>query len=262
MEIKMNTLTVINPQYITANNISQKLLIELGLGSLWTTLRKYRTKLPCLSEHGLMEQNPVVNARTLHTQLKIKKTFSQWLKPKLEYLSQSDYCITTIPEVNTFEDKNLGGRPSIDYLLTVDAAKSIAMQTRTQEGQSVRDYFINMEKLVGYLMVWNSKRKPQFDYERFVKKKATEAAKADLSAMSFIDKMQKYIREMQRLVNQIAFGNGITSVERNLLNSEGQDKLNNAMTAFMMMAEQGLTLKVIANIFKIKDYKTAMNKKA
>ena len=256
----MNTLTVINPQYITANSISQRLLIELGLGDLWTPLRKYRTKLPCLSEHGLMEQNPVVNARTLHTQLKIKKTFSQWLKPKLENLNQSDYCITTTQEVNTLEDKNLGGRPSIDYLLTVDAAKSIAMQTRTQEGQSVRDYFINMEKLIGYLMVWNSKRKSQLDYEKFIKKKATEAAKADQSTMRFMDKVQKHIRERQRLVNQIAFGNGITSVERNLLNSEGQEKLNNAMTTFMMMSNHGHSLDGIANIFQIKDYKTTMSR--
>jgi len=43
-----------------------------------------------------------------------------------------------------------GGRPSIDYTLTIDMAKQICMIQRSDKGKMCRQYFIDLEK------AWNT----------------------------------------------------------------------------------------------------------
>jgi phage anti-repressor protein len=84
--------------------------------------------------------NNVVSARELYSFLQVKTDFSDWCKRMFEYGFTEDKDFTPIL------GKSLGGRPSIDYALTLDTAKEIAMIQRTEKGKQARQYFIECEK--------------------------------------------------------------------------------------------------------------------
>ena len=48
------------------------------------------------------------------------------------------------------ETSEQGGRPAIDYLISIDMAKQICMIQRSPEGKQIRQYFIDLEK------AWNT----------------------------------------------------------------------------------------------------------
>lgn len=89
----------------------------------------------------------VVNARELHYVLGVKKDYSSWAKQQLKIyneakdnnLEEADYCCITIPATNTTPKK-------IEYILTLDTAKELAMMSKCQNGRLVRKYFIEVEK--------------------------------------------------------------------------------------------------------------------
>jgi phage anti-repressor protein len=85
-----------------------------------------------------------VSARNLHNELGVKKDFSSWIKAQFKrgfFEENIDYVVFTQ------KGENLkGGRPSIDYIVTLDTAKEIAMMSGTQKGKEVRNYFIEVEK--------------------------------------------------------------------------------------------------------------------
>ena len=85
---------------------------------------------------------PSVNARDLHRELGSKRQFGNWIKDRLEgFIEGKDY-------VSNKNVKNLpcGGRPEIDYIISLDVAKHIAMLERNEQGRKIRQYFIEVEK--------------------------------------------------------------------------------------------------------------------
>lgn len=87
-----------------------------------------------------------VSARELHEQLHIGTKFTTWFERMKEY---------GFTEGNEFfpkmgETSESGGRPSVDYDISVDMAKQICMIQRTPEGKEVRQYLIDLEK------AWNT----------------------------------------------------------------------------------------------------------
>lgn len=87
-----------------------------------------------------------VSARELHEQLHIGTKFTTWFERMKEY---------GFTEGNEFfpkmgETTESGGRPSVDYDISVDMAKQICMIQRTPEGKAVRQYLIDLEK------AWNT----------------------------------------------------------------------------------------------------------
>lgn len=93
----------------------------------------------------ITEQNgrKAVSARELHKFLEVKDKFTDWIKRMFEYgfTENIDY-----QSLSDFSEKPNGGRPSINYALTLDTAKEISMLQRSEKGKQARRYFIECEK--------------------------------------------------------------------------------------------------------------------
>lgn len=88
------------------------------------------------------DNKQVVSARELHKFLESKANFADWCKRMFEYGFEEDKDFITIL------GKSTGGRPSVDYALTLDCAKEISMIQRNEKGKQARQYFIEFEKRV------------------------------------------------------------------------------------------------------------------
>lgn len=84
--------------------------------------------------------NEVVSAKELYNTLELKKDFTTWFKKMGTYGFNQDVDFTP------FRVESTGGRPSLDYAITLDMAKHIAMLQRTEQGMKIRQYFIDYEK--------------------------------------------------------------------------------------------------------------------
>ena len=90
------------------------------------------------------EGKQTVNARDLHFFLGVKKDFSDWIKKQIgraRLTEGRDFIVLPQKGENLF-----GGRPSMDYHLTLEAGKHIAMLSGTDKGFEVREYFLECEK--------------------------------------------------------------------------------------------------------------------
>lgn len=84
-----------------------------------------------------------VSGRELHDFLEVGRDFTNWMKQMIGYgfSEHADY------EVYAKNGENpSGGRPSVDYSMTIDMAKEICMIQRTEKGKQARQYFIECEK--------------------------------------------------------------------------------------------------------------------
>lgn len=86
----------------------------------------------------------LVNARELHTKLESKQEFANWIKNRIKrygFIENIDF----IKHDNFIKVGNLK-RPQIDYYLTIDMAKELAMVENNEMGRKIRRYFIEVEK--------------------------------------------------------------------------------------------------------------------
>lgn len=83
------------------------------------------------------------DARTLHAFMQVKRDFSNWIKGRIRKFGFE--AGTDFLEVFAKSGENLGGRPSIDYHLTLDMAKELAMVENNDMGRQARRYFIACE---------------------------------------------------------------------------------------------------------------------
>lgn len=81
-----------------------------------------------------------VSGRDLHDFLEVGKDFSSWFKDMAEYGFEAgkDFSPISVKTPN-------GGRPRIEYVMTLDMAKEVAMIQRTDKGKQARQYFIAVE---------------------------------------------------------------------------------------------------------------------
>lgn len=90
------------------------------------------------------EGRNVVNARDLHKFLKVGRDFSNWIKHRIEkydFIENQDFIVYA----KNGENLN-GGRPSIEYAITIDMAKQLSMIENNELGKMARKYFIECEK--------------------------------------------------------------------------------------------------------------------
>lgn len=81
------------------------------------------------------------NARDLHSFLGIGKDFSNWIKTQItraRLIEGRDFASSP--------SRATSGQPTIEYHLTLDAGKHVAMLSETEKGFEVREYFIECER--------------------------------------------------------------------------------------------------------------------
>jgi phage anti-repressor protein len=115
-----------------------------GLGIIFLKMRNNKHELIPISKRDNQEQ--WVDARTLHSFLEVGKDFSTWIK---DFIADFDFV-----EGRDFSPnlgKSTGGRQAIEYSITLDMAKELAMLQRSEKGKQARQYFILCEKQLRYL---------------------------------------------------------------------------------------------------------------
>lgn len=130
-----------------------------------------------------------VNARELHERLESKRDFSEWIKYRIkqcQLIEGEDFILLPksgeqTDEVFTKNVENLkGGHNRKEYIVTLDAAKEIAMLEQNSQGKKVRQYFIQ--------------------YEKRAKKELKKQAKIDWQAARIAGKQQR--KELMDVVSQ------------------------------------------------------------
>ena len=120
-------------------NFTKEELSQYGLSeNEIATIIEYQALLPVLQGD---DNSETVNARDLHKQLKSGRQFTDWIENRIksyQLIKDVDYfTISRKYEIDGFtESKGI-----LDYILTLDCAKQLAMVERTDIGALVRRYF-------------------------------------------------------------------------------------------------------------------------
>lgn len=131
---------------------------------------------------------PTVNARDIHTVLKVGKDFSTWIQAliqKYDFKEGRDFTIDS-PNLGNQKNGRGGDRRSLEYFLSLHMAKEIAMVTRGPKAKEVRKYFIACEEKLLEIMTRPAGLKlPQemdederLDWEAGLVQRAQESRKA------------------------------------------------------------------------------------
>jgi len=90
------------------------------------------------------EGKQAVSARELHGFLESKRDFSNWIKDRIDkygLIEEVDFTLAKIVERG-----KSGAQTKIEYALTLDCAKELAMVEGNEKGRQARRYFIACEK--------------------------------------------------------------------------------------------------------------------
>lgn len=178
------------------------------------------------------ESVQTVNARDLHARLDIRKDFSDWIKAQL-----GDFFTQGI-DFEVFPQKGENGnRPRIEYALTLECAKHVAMLSRTSKGREIRDYFIECERRTKHNAPAVDLNDPSFLRTMLLgyteKVIALEAkVQADAPKVEFVDKYTKAegnkgFREVAKLLHANEREFGAFLVSTNVMY-----RLNGRLTAY------------------------------
>ena len=123
-----------------------------------STILEYQALLPILQSD---RNDSKVNARDLHKQLNNGWKFTDWIENRInsyQLIKEIDY-FTVSRKYETVKNSSLQPKKTLDYNLTLDCAKQLAMVERTSIGALVRRYFIIIEKAFKNRTNWNQNRK-------------------------------------------------------------------------------------------------------
>ena len=92
-----------------------------------------------------LDDTQCVSARDLHASLSIGRDFSTWIKERIEkyeFIEGKDFS----PKMG----KSTGGRPTVEYYLSLSMAKELAIVENNEKGRQIRQYLIKVEQ------AWNT----------------------------------------------------------------------------------------------------------
>lgn len=99
-------------------------------------------------ERRIGEEHRAVSARALHRGLGIRRDFTSWIKAQIKragLVAGEDFV-----KLTQKGELSATGQKFNDYLLTLDAAKHVALMSGTPKGRAYRAYLIRCEReLVG-----------------------------------------------------------------------------------------------------------------
>ena len=90
------------------------------------------------------QTSQMVDARLLHAFLEVGRDFSNWIKGRIDeyqFAENQDYLLA-----KSGEQLTSGIKWRIDYFLSIDMAKELAMVERTAKGRQARRYFLDCER--------------------------------------------------------------------------------------------------------------------
>ena len=103
------------------------------------------------------------SARDLHQYLEVGQDFSNWIKRRIEeygFEQNKDY-LKLSAKFSDSETKGIGGKSRIEYYLSFDMAKELAMVEKNAKGRQVRQYFIECERQYREKQLQRQAEKPQ-----------------------------------------------------------------------------------------------------
>jgi anti-repressor protein len=174
-----------------------------------------------------------VSARALFEYFAPGERFYKWCKRMFSYGLVENVDFTTAPfcaVVNNGGTKEIG-----DYLVTIDAAKHIAMVQRTAKGFQARNYFINIEKL--YWKSVNSKNQnPVSSVTPFekIRKLLVEIEGEMIPQKNYDSLIEKTLALEKQLAEQAEFYN----LKEGYIERTISKKINMAVTDSFREAEQ------------------------
>ncbi|NCG50161.1 antA/AntB antirepressor family protein [Serratia fonticola] len=102
-----------------------------------------------------------VSGRKLHVFLKVGRDFTNWIKGRIKqygFTEGVDYVVAENLTSQKWASANTdqftperaktsqGGRPGVDYIISLDMAKELSMVERNDQGKAARRYFIDCEE--------------------------------------------------------------------------------------------------------------------
>ncbi len=130
--------------------------------------------LPLTSQHIEGKAVQTVNARELHSFLKVGRDFSTWIQDRIAeygFVEGVDYVL--IHQIRGTKRGRGGDRRSKEYAIRLDMSKELSMVERNDEGRRARRYFIDCEALLiavapelnqAALDRWHGEREASKDY--------------------------------------------------------------------------------------------------
>ncbi len=100
-------------------------------------------RLPIVSRAGFER---AVDARNLHAWLDVGRDFSTWIRGRiveLDLVEGADF-----EKLNDLASPISGSANRVDYALSLDTAKHLALVERNERGREARQYFIDAEKVL------------------------------------------------------------------------------------------------------------------
>lgn len=166
-------------------------------------------------------EQPTVSARELHEGLEINTRFNDWFSRMTEYGFENGKDFYS----KMSKTSEAGGRPAVDYQISIDMAKQICMIQRNEKGRQYRQYFLDLEK------AWNT---PEQIFARALKMADQQIEKLKASNASLVEDIQR-MRPKEVFADAVSVSNTCILIGElaKILKQNGVDIGQNRLFAWM-----------------------------
>ena len=134
----------------------------------------------------------IVSARELHQFLGSKQQFSDWIKDRIKkygFVNGQDFEV-----FHKIMNNPEGGRPQIEYTLTLDMAKELSMVEGNKKGKQARQYFISCERMLKDILQNQLCQAQESAQKRFLK--SGRIREIDVTISSLLKERKELVREI------------------------------------------------------------------